>query len=418
MGGLLGAGRGGGSGGVENLQRLFQLWIGGLVEGIEGLLLFLGKGDLIVGGEAHAVIVAACRRIVLRDGDADGGAVLERVGDLHDAFAVGGSADRLGDAVIAQGLGKELSRAGGVFIGQDDHRQLHTAGVGGAQHFGGAVPVGGGGNGAFRQQHIQHLDGRVDQAASVVAHVKDERLGVLVADQILDRFFKLVVGVFVEVGDFDVAGVVDHAGIDGWGDDDAAGNFRNFDILIVTAHGQAEFGACLTADFGDGALVGVVGNIDVVDLDDQVSGLDACFQRRGVGVNLGDLDKAALIFGGADADADQLACVFLLQGGIIGSGIVGGVAVGQAGDIARRDVVVEVGFIDGAVIILPDIAVDFRKLVVHRLLFRDVGDGGGKHLPREDHGDREGHCGDDEHEGKRRSKRNFLIHRKTPTPEK
>ena len=27
-------------------------------------------------------------------------------------------------------------------------------------------------------------------------------------------------------------------------------------------------------------------------------------------------------------------------------------------------------------------------------------------------------CGDDEHEGKRRSKRNFLIHRKTPTPEK
>ena len=243
-------------------------------------------------------------------------------------------------------------------------------------------------------------------------------MGVLVADQILDCLFKLVVGVFVEVGDPDVTGVVDHAGIDGRGDDDTAGNFGNLLVGVVAAHGEAELGAGLTADLSDGAVVSIVGDVDIVDLDDQVPGLDARFPRRGVGVNLGDLNKAALVFGGADADADQLTRVFLLQGGIIGSGIVGGVAVGQSGDVTRRDVVVEVGFVDGAVIILPDIAVDFRKLVVHRLLFRDVGDGGGKHLPREDHGDREGHCGDDEHEGKRRSKRNFLIHRKTPTPEK
>lgn len=91
------------------------------------------------------------------------------------------------------------------------------------------------------------------------------------------------------------------------------GNFGNLLVGVVAAHGEAELGAGLTADLSDGAVVSIVGDVDIVDLDDQVPGLDARFPRRGVGVNLGDLNKAALVFGGADADADQLTRVFLLR---------------------------------------------------------------------------------------------------------
>ena len=224
--------------------------------------------------------------------------------------------------------------------------------------------------------------------------------------------FELVIGILVEVGDFDITGGTNHMGIDGWGHNDPSGDFGNLTVFVVAADSQAELGACLSADFGDSTFIGVGGNVDVVDFDNQVAGFDLSIFCRRVGIDLVDLNKAAFTFRSADADANQLACILLLAFGIVGGGVVGGIAVRESGDISDGKIVIQIIFVDGAIVIFADIAVYLRQLIIHRFPLGNVGNSGGKGLAGKNHRNGKGDGCDDEHERKSCAKRDFFIHSK------
>ena len=336
------------------------------------------------------------------------------MGYLHNAFAVGSGTDRFCNTVIAQCLCEQLCCTGSIFIGQDNHRLIDAVCIRCTENFGGTITISCGCNGAFRQQHIQHLDGWINQTAGIVSQVKDQGLCSLVADQIFYRFFKLVIGVFIKIDNFDVASSADHFWIYSRGYNNTAGNLGDFTILVVAADGQAELGARFAANLTDGVIIGVCGDVDVVYLDDQVTRFDVCLSSRRIRINFCYLNKSAFAASCADTDTNQFTCVFLLKFRILGSRIIGSILIGESGDISHRDIVIQGCFIDCTVIVLSYVTVNLGKFVIHRFSLGNVGDGSGEHLPGKNHGNGKCYRGDDEHKGKGQPQGNFLVHNIAP----
>lgn len=106
--------------------------------------------------------------------------------------------------VILDGLGKQLCRTGGILVGDYHHGEVHLIGVTGAQHLGVTVVIGSRYQIAFGQQGIQHIHHRVNGAAGVVAHIKDQRLDAI-AGELLEGGIELGRSIVVELLDLDVA---------------------------------------------------------------------------------------------------------------------------------------------------------------------------------------------------------------------
>ena len=161
---------------------------------------------------------------------------------------------------------------------------------------------------------------------------------------------------------------------------------------------------------GVGAAEGLY--ILAVNGDDVVAGGDAGLLGRGTVVDLQDLGVAGLVLGQLHTNAHQDAVLDVQQLGVGLGGVVPGVTVAGAHQVARRDGVIQQGLVNGVVVIAADVAVQLSNLAVHVLFFLHVADGAVKQPHGQQHGDREGHGHGQDDDGQHHPHRDFLIHRR------
>ncbi len=231
--------------------------------------------------------------MIRRQGEA--GVLAEVVDGLHQALAEGGFADDQGAIVILQRAGDDLGGRSGIAIDQhDDRESLAVVAVGGC------VDLVGIGAAALRddglalgEQVVADLDRLAQQAAGVIAQVKNEPMQVLEAVDGVDHFLGRG---FLELGEMDVA----HTGPNLVGQID--GGVRNLIAhqvedqrlgLPLANHGDLNvcaFGSLQR--FGDEVGGHAVGRF-AVDGRDHVAGPNAGAERRRVLIRGDDVNLVA-----------------------------------------------------------------------------------------------------------------------------
>jgi len=166
---------------------------------------------------------AARRRVVARRGQLDGGALGQGQHGLDRALAEGLGAHHHRPFVVLQGAGDDFRGRGRAAVDQHHHR--HGLGGGGQALqgvvlgapvvvLGGGVilvlgildpAIGGHHQGLGRQEGGGDADGAVEQAARVVAQVEHQALQVAGLVQFGQLLGHRLGGVFLELGDADVA---------------------------------------------------------------------------------------------------------------------------------------------------------------------------------------------------------------------
>ena len=151
-------------------------------------------------------------------------------------------------------------------------------------------------------------------------------------------------------------------------------------------------GAALAPELGlDGFHAGQVLDVGAVHGGEVIPHGDARLMGRGAIVDLGHLGVAGLVDGQLHADAHEGAVLGIHQICITLGGIIPGVFIAGAQQVARRQAVVQGRFVDGIIIVAADVAVHLRDLIVHALLFLHAGNGAVEQAHRHQHGDGEGH---------------------------
>ena len=160
----------------------------------------------------------------------------------------------------------------------------------------------------------------------------------------------------------------------------------------------------------DGLCAAQTLDVRAVDGYDVIAFLQAGLLCGGLVVHLGDLGVAGLVDGQLHADADQLAALGIEQVGVGRGGVVAGILVAGAQQIACGQTVVQHRLIDVVVVVGTHIAVYFGHLVVHALLFLHAGDGAVKQPHRQQHRDGkcDRHCQNDD--GHSHPYGNFTVH--------
>ena len=231
------------------------------------------------------------------------------------------------------------------------------------------------------------------------------------AGEVVHRLAELGDGGGIELGDLDVADgvlhhLVLHAGNDVLAADD--GVLRGLGVGRHVAQGH--LGAALALQTGEHVLAGEVLHVRAVDGGDEAAHLQAQLFGGAAGVDLGDAGIAGGVLHHVHAHAHDVAALHFQQFGVLFGGVVGGVAVTGAQDIAVADHVEEGGILDVAIVIGAHVFVQLGQLGVHALLLLHRGDGLIEDLPRQDHGHREGHRHGDDGDGKRQADADFFVH--------
>ena len=152
-------------------------------------------------------------------------------------------------------------------------------------------------------------------------------------------------------------------------------------------------------------------HVGVVDGGDVVACLDAGLLRGRAVIDFQHLGVAGLVLGHLHADAHQRAVLDVQQLGVGVGGVVTGVPVAGAHQIAGGNGVVQQCLIDGVVVVAADIPVQLGDLAVHTLFFLDIADGAVEQPHRQQHGDRERHRHGQDHNGQHHADRDLLVHR-------
>ena len=151
-------------------------------------------------------------------------------------------------------------------------------------------------------------------------------------------------------------------------------------------------GAALAPELGlNGFHAGQVRDVGAVHGGEVIPHGDARLMGRGVIVDLGHLGVAGLVDGQLHADAHEGAVLGVHQVCITLGGIIPGVFIAGAQQVARRQAVVQGRFVDGIIIVAADVLIHLRDLIIHALLFLHAGNGAVKQAHRHQHGDGEGH---------------------------
>ena len=329
---------------------------------------------------------------------------------LDGALAVGLLAHQLGAGELAQALGKQLGAAGRFAVHQHHHGQVHAGVVALAQQGALAGLVFGPDDVAAGHQQVDAVHSGAEQAAGVAAHVKHQRDGAL-AGEVVHRLAELGEGGGIELGDLDVADgvlhhLVLHAGNDVLAADD--GVLRGLGVGRHVAQGH--LGAALALQTGEHIFAGEVLHVRAVDGGDEAAHLQTQLLGGAAGVDLGDAGIAGGVLHHVHAHAHDVAALHFQQFGVLFGGVVGGVAVTGAQDIAVADHVEEGGILDVAIVIGAHVFVQLGQLGVHAFLLLHRGDGLIEDLPRQDHGHREGDGHGDDGDGKRQADADFFVH--------
>ena len=220
---------------------------------------------------------------------------------------------------------------------------------------------------AFGQQGIQHIHHRVNGAAGVVAHIKDQRLDAI-AGELLEGGIELGRSIVVELLDLDVAHIAvlfpgDHGHFDIPADD------LHIIVLAVPADHQVQGGAFLAAHGGAQFRIVIGSDHSAFHFHDEVAHFNAGFLCRGIGKDLDDLHITAGVHDNADADGGLLALIGFHLCLIFLGGHIPGILVAQAADIALGYGIHQFFLINIPIKVLTDISVDLIEFAVHDFTF-------------------------------------------------
>ena len=273
---------------------------------------------------------APVRREVARGGELDRGAVADRQDGLHRALAEGAGAHDDGALVILQGARHDFGGRGRSAVHQHHHRHLFHAirqvfqiidlhrtqivfTAGGQPHLG----VVGTALGIHHQavgldESRRHRHRAIEQTARVVAQIEDQplqrRLVVLV--QLAQGLGQQLAGVLLELRHAHIAvAVFQQLGFDAADLDDRPRQ-RQHDGLVdaLARDGELDRRPRLAAHALDRIVQGHALHRGIVELDDQIAGLDPGLEGRRVLDRRNDLDEAVL-----HADFDAQAAEFALR---------------------------------------------------------------------------------------------------------
>ena len=280
-----------------------------------------------VGLDALRLDRAPRRRVVARRGELQARVVAERKDRLHRALAEGLRAHDGRALVVLQRAGDDFGGRRGAAVDQHDHRHLLDArrkvpeGILAAARVVlaarreahlrfGRPPVGVDDENVLRQERGRHGDRLVQQAARIAAQVEHEAGQVARLVHVLQRLGEILGGAVLELAHTDVADAgLDRLRADALDVDFLAREAEREGHLDVLAHDrQHDHRARLAAHLLDGLGERDAAGGEIVDLDDEVAGLDAGAERGRVLDRRHDPDDAVL-----DADLDPEAAELALR---------------------------------------------------------------------------------------------------------
>ncbi len=253
----------------------------------------------------------SARCVIQRRGQLDGRAVRQTDHGLHRALTETLCTDQHGAMVVLQCTCHDLGSRGRTVI--DQHDQRHTVQLIAGLRLEGKVASGarlGADNPAPVEEQVGHRDSLVEQAARVVAQIKHCTIQMPTGlfFQRIDIRLEQLASAFLELGDAQIGIARSHEiALHGLHLDDVAHDPDLQRLGLTTTHdGQRDLGSRLAAHqlhrLGQRHITGQ----QIVDLDDDITGLDAGTVSRRI-LNRGDDTDRTFGCGDLDTQTAELA---------------------------------------------------------------------------------------------------------------
>ena len=272
----------------------------------------------------------AVRRVVARGGQLQGVVAADRQHRLHRALAEGAGAHHHGAALVLQGAGDDFRRRGGAAVDQHHQGQAFDliARVGFVVVAALALAALGVDDQPGVEEQVADFHRAAEHAARVVAQVEDQPAQLAFGFQFVEGFLGFVAGVVLELGHAQVAVAgLQHFAFHAFHFDAVTlERHRARLFLAVAEHRKGHFRTRFAAHQLHRFRQAQAFDEGVVDLEDQVAGLDVGAAGGGV-VDRRDHFDEAVFHGHFQTQAAELAAGGGLQVLELVRGQVGGVRV-------------------------------------------------------------------------------------------